>query len=182
MRVTEVQSARKDTGQNCSDCGEPVVAGQGYRSIKYYRGPRNVRHMTCRPFSGSEMTSNERLATVYRVKETIERWVDDVDESEFTLEAARTVMEDAAMEVDEVAEDYRNAGTNIEDGFGHPTEQSELFESNADELEDWAGTLREALVDAAEFDNQDAVPPLSKEEWMDEIAIQMQDATDSCPL
>jgi hypothetical protein len=55
-----------------------------------------------------------------------------------STEDVESILSSAADEIRELAEQRRESASNIEDGFGHATYQSEQLESDADELESWA--------------------------------------------
>jgi uncharacterized phage infection (PIP) family protein YhgE len=102
-------------------------------------------------------------------------------------------MEEAADAVEEVGEQYSEGASSIEDGFGHPTSQSEEMTDHADECSDWASALRDALDSLSEFDDSDdededdtEKTDLTDEEkfdaWRQEVFTAMQDAANECPL
>lgn len=173
-----MKHAKKSTAGTCSDCGAPVMAGQGYNWIKPYCASPIVRHDTCRPFSLSERTSNEKMAILYNIVESIESYLNNTSVEAFDLDDAREVMDDAVMRADEVAGMYREAVTNIENGFGHPTEPSQEAEMRADDLEAWAPELRDALQDITDFEGDDE----EREAWVEDAMNAMCDALGACPV
>ena len=154
-RITNVQHAQKAT--KCGRCGVTIAAkdraagvlGDPYRwakprAGKFARGAKLVRCMatTCN-FRPSEMTSS-KMGTIYDAQEefglTGEASVGDI----------RSALEEFAGVVNEVAQEYRDSASNIEEGFGHTTSQSEELESKADDLEGWAEEVGNVALEELE--------------------------------
>jgi hypothetical protein len=207
MRVTTVKSARKDAG-TCQKCREPVAAGPSYKWFKPRYGRRVIAHASCPSFRRSELTTNDKLSSLYAIQEEIGDFKVD---SETTLEDAKSFMEDQATAAGDVAEMYRESASNIEDGFGHATSASEEMEEHASEVEDWASTLRDCLDSLEEFeypedkptcvtcekDEDDDVHSLDtetynhsfeppeledRESWEEAVGSAMDDASNELPL
>lgn len=194
MRVTTVKKAQKDAGR-CLACHNPVLKGESYRWAAAFRSPRMVRHVDCGPFRSSELASNDKLAELYSAQEAIEDWIAGTGPNdEFTLEDAKTVMEEAADAVEAAAEMYEESASAIEDGFGHSTTQSEEMSDHAEECNDWAQTLRDALDSMSEFGDDDddsdgetevisdEDKALKLEAWRQDVLSAMSDAANECPL
>ena len=106
------------------------------------------------------MTSSPLNQILYAASEA---WGDDASDEPGTLAEA---MRSAAEAVREGSEIRREAASNIEDGFGHPTTQSEEFEATADGLEFKADELDGEAdeIESEEFDSDDAT-----DEAVDEV-------------
>jgi len=68
------------------------------------------------------------------------------DNPENFLDSLREITNAVAENLREAGEMWREAASNIEDGFGHPTSMSEEFESYADDVDGVADEV-EGLVD-----------------------------------
>lgn len=167
MRVTTVESARKDQGR-CIRCSSEIAKGESYRWAKGRYGPRRAIHAKCGQFKQSELTDNDKLNQLYAAVESVDDWIANTKSEEIDIETflddAKQALEEAADQIEEVAEMYREIASNIEDGFGHATFASEEAESNADEVESFASDVRDALGDIEEFD-EDTI----RTEFNDEI-------------
>lgn len=178
MRITTVNHAQK--AQTCRRCGTTIkpsrdvkqdvlnkrtgktkkkvvrVLGDSYRWIKFNRGSKIVRCMdnACR-FRPSDMTTSDKLSTLYGAQETAEDAIDAWDGDEGSIDDLKTALEDLATSVEEVAEGYTESADNMENVFtgGSPTiddcrEKAEGLESWKDEIEgvdfdEWDGPSEE---------------------------------------
>lgn len=142
MKVYTVKKARKAQG-NCEVCHKPIEPGMGYRFIEPRYGAMKKRHLECAAFRASDMTSG-KMSGVYAAQEGVEDFLAEWD----GLDRADLVaaLEQAADEIEAVADEYEESAQNIEDGFGHSTMQSEELAEAA--REDWAEALRSAAEDA----------------------------------
>jgi hypothetical protein len=115
---------------------------------------------------------------------------------------------DVAEGVREVAEEYRESASNMEEGFGHATSMTEELEEKADELDSWADDVENALDGEDDFDEEaarkdakelaDTYDPETAEaptddeldeaveeartEWADGIRSTAEDAVNECPV
>lgn len=177
MRVNQVQHARKAQGR-CSRCGDDIAVGDPYRHWKSRYGPRLVRCMRpeCSP-RPSELITNEELSRLTAAQEDATAAIlaaSDDDLAEDFVEDLRSALEDAASEAEEVAESYREKQSNIEDGFGHETEQSAEFEEKADQVDSWADELGNA--DLNEYDEDDTI---DRDDWAQSQRDVAQEAVDA---
>lgn len=125
----------------CDITGGEILPGQGYMWIKPKSGPyggrqrnRHAQHPAWQVWD----YSNSLSAQVARIEHDATDAVDGVE----TEDDVQSLLDDAADQITELAEAKRESAQNIEDGFGHPTSQSEELESQADELEGWAEDVR----------------------------------------
>ncbi len=148
-RVTTVQAARK--AQTCGRCGMVILPGMSYRWAKprVHRaaaGRKLVRCMkpTC-AFRPSDLTTS-KMAGVYAAQENLA----DAMLGDFSPNDLLNSLQEAAGEVRGVGEEYREGATNIEDGFGHSTEQSQEMTEKADALDEYADALEAVTFDEAD--------------------------------
>ena len=131
-RVTFVKKARKDN--------PAVKAGESYYWWKFRYGGKHYSRKYPRPSQLTQAKISTALSALEEVEDYNLKDYDDLQGfSEFIREQAETVRE--------VAEEYRESGQNIEDGFGHETYQSQELLERADEVEqfadDWDNTADE---------------------------------------
>jgi len=140
MARVNVRKARKS--YTCGGCGDAITPGTQYRWAKTRYGPKITRCMKVEcTIKQSELTGSEKLSTLYAVVEGLDELkVDSYD----SLEDLATDVRGFSEQVTEVAEMYRESASNIEDGFGHSTMQSEELEQKADDVESWASEIEEA--------------------------------------
>ncbi|MDH3729553.1 MAG: hypothetical protein OES13_00305 [Acidimicrobiia bacterium] len=169
MRVHHVKKARLAQGP-CEACERPISAGVGYKWIKARYGPKKARHEACATWRPSEMTGSDKLSRLYAARENVE---DAMNEWDGDLESLRSVVDDAASEASEVAEEYREAGELMS------AMESEM-EEKADECESWGEGLGEAL-DTHEDGPSDGLPE-TVEEWRDAVIDDLQNALDELSL
>ncbi len=181
MRVNHVQAAAKPG--TCDACPDPIEKGQSYNWVKPRHGSKRSRHAACRPFRPSELTSNEKLQTLYAAQEAIEdamaEW-QEVAAGDFTTSILVDALETAAEQAREAASMYNEAADNLEHGFGHPTNQSEELQSNAADAEAWADELETAAGDLVDGDDTDE--DWDEEAWRSEIVGHIEDVVGSLPL
>lgn len=165
-RLNHVKSFRgtsktADGNLTCGKCGATITKGDSYRwwsnrspgmrsGIERYRCAKTA----CTPSMG-EMTPGRR-GQLYLIQENAEaalaEWAgDNTDDLE-------SIWENAADELRELAEEFRESASNIEDGFGHATYQSEEMEEKGDSLEGVAD-------DAPDFED-----PPEREDFEDDEA------------
>lgn len=149
---TERDLTRPKPNYACGKCGTEILPGMPYKWIKPKSGPYGGRMMVrCDSCPGWNVWdySSSLSAQVARIEHDATQEVDGV-ESEDDVKSA---LESAAQEIRDLAEQKRESASNIEDGFGHATYQSEELESQADELDTWADEVEEVEVQALdEFD------------------------------
>lgn len=160
-RVHSVQHARKE-GLRCGKCGEAITPGQPYRWWKHRRGGGGIRcgKPTCAPRRSEYSTTSPYRAAAYDVQDEIDDLAGGVDFDPGELQSA---LENAADTVEsDCAEALRDSASNIVDGFGHDTAQSDELNERADAFDDWERALRDAAAEVegliAEFEevNEDA--------------------------
>jgi len=150
-RVTHVKKSRKPWV--CERCGKAIEVGQPYKHISprsgpWERGRKRVRCADCPAWKPSELTSS-KMAGVYAAQESFQAFL-GLWSPEDGLEDVENALEEFASEVEQVADEYEESASNIVDGFGHETMQSDELQEKADSLRDWAEEVRSAYQDVDE--------------------------------
>ncbi len=148
----------------CGSCGNPINLGDGYkwvapRAHRAAPGIKKVRHTGCPGWKPSELTSSQHLATIYAGQEAADEAISAltiptvVEDAETYLSDLTEIASAAAEDIMGAAESYRESAEAIEEGFGHPTYQSEELENNAYEIESWCDEIGSVQVEefAEEF-------------------------------
>lgn len=178
MRVNRVKRAAKPG--HCEACLEPIEVGQAYNWIKSRYGPKRSRHAACRPFRPSDLTSNDKLSSLYLIQETIEDEVSAWGLLESTdISDLVAALDQGASDAREVAEAFRESAENLESGFGHPTSQSEELASNGDEVDGWADELEQLSSGLEPANDVHGFDPVV---WRDGIVNQITDVIGALPL
>lgn len=141
-RVTRVQKAAKP--HKCQRCGADIAKGDPYKHIsprthRAARGRKLVRCAECPDWQVWEY-SNSLSARIQQIQ----------FEGAQAIEAAGDPFEDVpgelASTIRDLAEEKRESATNIEEGFGHPTPQSDELNQTADDLDGWADDIDGSYV------------------------------------
>lgn len=155
-KIYQVKRARNPL--TCGRCRVTVAKGEPYRWTKpragrWTTGAKLSRCMnpTC-SFRPSEMTTSDKLGRIYASQEAYEDDTQSTDTSPSMFVESLNAM---ATELREVAQEYKDGASNIEEGFGHPTSQSEEMERNGENVEEWADSIEGA---ASEIESE-------QEEW-----------------
>lgn len=158
LRVTEADKSRPKAPLSCdfSGCqihGGKILPGDAYKHITPKSGPyggwqknRHTEHPSWQVWEYSSSLS----ARIAQIQNDVDfGLVDSPDE-------VREVLGNMAEEIRSLAEEKREGASNIEDGFGHSTYQSEELEQTADDLDSWADDVEGAEVPELEdFPNED---------------------------
>lgn len=142
---TSAFAARKGATLRCQRCQREIAKGEVYRwwFVGFRSRYKRVRCMTCPAPRTSELESS-RLSEAYAAVETAEDALDAVEApgDEGDLES---ILQDAASEIQSLADDYRSADEQFGGGGGTDSGQrADDLEQAAQDLEGW---------DAEEFDN-----------------------------
>ena len=152
-KVVSVKSARERRNPDgsikplhvCDRCATEIPVGSPYKHISIKTGPRSsrtlIRCSLCPVWHVWEY-SNAASARTAQIVHEAETALADVT----TADDVSDVLQTAADAARELAEEKRESASNIEDGFGHSTTQSEELTDLADQLEDWASTLEGATI------------------------------------
>lgn len=155
MRVTRIDKSQPLPNRTCERCSAEIKPGDPYKHVSPKSGPyggrTRVRCAACPTWQPWDLSSAlwARLAQIAHDFGTTLEEVESEDE-------VTSALEDAANEVREIAEEKREGAQNIEDGFGHPTSQSEELNEVADELDSWADEIEQvSLPDFPEPEEED---------------------------
>ena len=137
-RLTTVNKSQV-AQQPCMNCRAEIPVGSPYKWASKKTGPRSSFRMvwcaTCRP-KQSQLTSGHT-----QVLAEITEGLDESLGGEVPIEDIKAALEKGAEEVRSEVETYRDGADNIEQGFGHETDQSQQMTERADELDSWADDL-----------------------------------------
>jgi hypothetical protein len=142
----------------CDYCHEGIAVGESYKHISPRSGPyggrtlrRHEGHPNWHPWEYSDSLS----AQLAQIEHDFSQAVSDAGSGN----DVQSALDEAAAAIREIAEAKREAAQNIEDGFQHPTSQSEDLTDIADQLDDWAGEVESAEIpdfpEAEEADCED---------------------------
>lgn len=155
MDVTVADKSQPLPNRNCGKCGTEIKVGQPYKHISPRSGPYGGRTMyrcaACPDWNVWEYSSSlsARVAEIgHDFWGDQDNWssTDDVQES----------LNSAAERIREIAEEKREGASNIEEGFGHETSQSQELNETADSLDSWADEVEGVdLPDYPEPEEQD---------------------------
>ena len=144
-RQTRPDLTRPLPPRTCDHCRKPIEIGTPYKWMAPRSGPfgsrKMYRHEGCPTWKRWEYSNSldARLAQIsYEFGSAI---ADATSKSE--VEDALATAADAAREL---AEEKHESAQNTEDGFGHPTSQSEELSDLADRLDYWADEIEAVSV------------------------------------
>jgi hypothetical protein len=139
-----------------------AVAAKDYPSFGILKGHtywywtpyRQGKRYSATPPRPSQVESNPTRSSYLALQETLE----DALNNATSIADVQCALDDAAEEARGVADELGEKADNIEDGFQHPTEMSEQFREQSDEVSSWADDLPNAA------DSYDDDPTLDKPE------------------
>jgi len=152
MRLTREDRTQPKPNLRCdfSGCTHPdreIKPGQAYKWIKPKSGPYGGRMMARHADHPSWQVweySSSLSARIAQITETVD--TDGIEDED----SARSVLEDAAQQIRDLADEKREGADNIVEGFGHETSQSEELVQVADDLEGWADDLESTTLPEAD--------------------------------
>jgi hypothetical protein len=133
---------------NCKHETREIKVGEPYKWIEPSGSYVRNRHEDCPSWNVWEYSSSlsARIAQIQA----------DGPELFESEEDARSWAEGKAEEIRGLAEEKRESAQNLEDGFGHPTYQSDELNETADNLKQWADDLENVdLPEYPEAEEQD---------------------------
>ena len=174
---------------SCDFCDEPINVGDAYKYIKTRAhraeaGVKRDRHEHHPGWKPSETTSSTYLQQIFGASEAAEvdlatvKMPAEPGDADSYLEDLRAIAAAAAETFIDVAEQYEESSSNIEEGFGHPTYQSEELSERADEVRAWGDELEyitlDEFYDDEEVDKEERVDALA--DWAEEQRSAVSDA------
>lgn len=148
MKVTVSDKAQPLPNYLCEVCRDEIKVGDPYKHVTPKSGPyggRTRRRCASCPTWESWDLSNALWA---RIEQVIRPAQDAVAEavSGHDADGVRSALEEAAQGIRELAEEKTDGAQNMEDGFGHETEQSMELRDQGEQLEQWADEIESAEV------------------------------------
>jgi hypothetical protein len=143
IAVTREDRTKPKPPANCDHCHKPIEVGTPYKWVKPKSGPyggaRRSRHASCPTWQVWELSNS--------LDARIQQATNDFDVSQVESEDDVTsALEAVAEQIRELAAEKEEAASNMEEGFGHPTGQSEELAEQAQTLEDWADEIESVEV------------------------------------
>lgn len=141
QRQTAEDKSQPLPNRTCEKCGNEIKVGDPYKHVTPFSGRKRVRCATCPTWQSWDL-SNSLGARIEQVQHDNALDVNEDTEPDEILDA----LQSASDAIRELAEEKRDSASNIEDGFGHPTYQSDELNEQADALEGWADEMENASV------------------------------------
>lgn len=159
----------------CGKCGKTIEVGQPYKWVKTKSGPyggaKKFRCADCPSWRPSELTGSAALGTLYGAQEAAEDALGEWS-PEDGVDALGEILTTLAEGVREAAETYEESASNMEDGFGHETYQSDELRSKAEELNGQADEVESAADELEEFDEdaakEEVEADIDREDYVEE--------------
>lgn len=175
-KVKHVAKARKHQGK-CQACGAEIKAGDPYKwwTIGFRSRSKSKRCGTCPVPPASQRESNEKVAAIYAAEEDLTKALAEAGDREAVQEA----LTNAAEQIREAGELWRESAQNIEDGFGHETEQSIEQTEKADAADSWADEIEQVrdAMDETPDEDEEALTE-TPEEYLERIREEARSAFD----
>jgi len=144
-RQTVADKSQPLPPEKCGKCGTTIEVGMPYKHISPKSGPyggrRMVRCASCPSWQVWEYSSSLSARTAEIAHDFWNALAECDDE-----DSVQTTLNDAAERVREIAEEKREGASNIEEGFGHSTYQSDELNDIADQLDSWADEIEGATI------------------------------------
>lgn len=152
-KVTVVKKTRQEYIDALT--GQTIPAGSQVYAWALYMGPRKV---SVKHPKQSDLTSSDKLATIYRAEETIAEQAPGEPESVEDAETFADTVEEQAGEIRTTGEEYGESADNMESAFPNGSykidelrEKADAAETMATELEEAAESIRTAAATWSEF-------------------------------
>ena len=163
-KVKNITKASKSTKvRRCAICGHEIQVGEPYKFVAKRTGPAGgYRLIFCKDHRPrqSHLLSG-RSAELAQITEGFDDSVRQLNQHDRdSLPDVVTALNDAADEIDNMAGDIMGSAESLEEGFGHPTGQSEAMTETANELGVWAELIRARAteIDSADPDDEETTP------------------------
>ncbi len=145
MSVTERDLTKPLPPHTCDHCRQPIEIGTPYKHVTPKSGPyggrQRNRHEKCPSWQPWDL-SNSLDA---RIAQVVDQWERDSASVE-TEDDVTSALETMASGIRELAEEKQESASNMEEGFGHETEQSMQLAETAEALSSWADEIEGATV------------------------------------
>lgn len=150
-RITHVKKARvrryedgtEKPNLKCERHGTEIKPGDPYKWMSIKTGPMSSRKLircaACPTWQPWEY-SNALWARLAQIVFDFENSLAEIDNTDDLDE----LLAETAGAIRDIAEEKREAASNIEDGFGHATEKSDELTDIADNLDGWADEFENA--------------------------------------
>lgn len=148
MKVTESDKSQPLPNLSCEKCKQEIKVGDPYKHVTPKSGPyggRTRRRCASCPTWEPWDLSNALWARIQQVISQAQEAVED-GKAGHDSDAVRSAMEEAAQGIRDLAEEKSESAQNMEDGFGHETEQSSELREQGEQLEQWADEIESAEI------------------------------------
>lgn len=145
MRIHRIVKARKDAIAECEICRKMIVKGEPYKTIRPRYGAQRYRHegtvndMAHPDWRPSEMTSSDKLSTLYAAQESITDALENWTEAGDLADALNL----AADQAQEAADGYQEAADADDKGGAI----SQTNQEKADAVTEWVDALQSAALE-----------------------------------
>ena len=143
-RIKTIKNARKSKkDRNCSRCLHTIQPGESYHFIakKVYPAGGYVIFYCSNHYPRPSDTLSGKQADYARMHEDFEDSINSATTIEELTDALQSLEESVAT----LSSEYSESADNIEQGFGHTTYQSEIMESNHNNLESYANIINNII-------------------------------------
>lgn len=144
--------------RTCDKCGKPIDKGAMAYNWKGRYQPMHYRHQACGRPQPSELTSSDKLSTLYSLREGLESTLGGINVDEFTqgdIESMKDSLNEAAEQAREVGEEYRESASNMEEHFPSGNPMIDEINEKADACDGWADALDQAVSTLEGLDDPD---------------------------
>lgn len=155
MRIKHVAKSRKIVGV-CEACGKVIGLGVAYKFIRPRYGAQRNRHEACPTWKPSEMTSSDKLATLYGVQEDITAALANWSEVSELIEALST----GATLAEEARDGYQEAADADDKGGAI----AQTNQDKADAVDEWVNALNDAASEVEGMEPEDKCANCGEEE------------------
>ena len=163
-KVKNITKAGKSTkARCCAICGHEIQVGEPYKFIAKRTGPvGGYRLIFCKDHQPrqSHLLSG-KAADLAQITEGFDDSVGRLNQHDrASLPDVVSALESAADDIDSMAEEIMGSAESLEQGFGHPTGQSEAMTETANGLGEWAEQIRAKAteIDGADPDDEETTP------------------------
>ena len=143
-KVQTINKARKSTKPRlCKECRHEIQVGETYRKIAKKTGPRSSFTLFfCQDHHPrTSDTLSGRSAELAGITESYSDATVNCGEDKSDIETYKSALSDMAESVKGLAEEIKESAENMEQGFGHETQQTEAMNETATNLEEWGDNL-----------------------------------------